>query len=143
MSGWAEVISIGPVQLDRPLRIDKRALDAQGAPAWVSLCLVPPGQRVPFDDAGISQALRRVLARPWPRLVSTLLIDWATFAGSITVAGERRSLLGDPFARLLPQQVFEVPAGLFGSVPAPCGPAITRYGSGNPWPWDVYRGQHP
>lgn len=143
MKGWVEVGRVGSIDFGRMLRIDRRAVDAAGTPGWASVCLVPTGHRVPFDEPAVSHALRRVLARPWPRMVATLLADWSTFAGAITVADDRRPLHGDPFAGFLPQRIVELPAGELGSLPAPTGPAITRYGSGNPWPWDVYAGQHP
>jgi hypothetical protein len=128
----------------RALRVDAR-VDAGGSPAtWVSWCRFTGDESLAFDDGGISGALRRRLAAPrWPVAVSTALVDWSRIAGAITVGLERRDVEDDPFAAVLPRTILQVPAGRFGPIPAPTGPGITRYGSGNPWPWDVYRGQVP
>jgi hypothetical protein len=34
--------------------------------------------------------------------------------------------------------LLSVEAGILGSMTAPTGPVIERYGSGNPWPWDRF-----
>jgi hypothetical protein len=129
---------------DRPqggLRVDHRALLGGSPATWVSLALLPDGAGVAFDDGAVTGALRRRLAAPWPGTCSTLLVDWGTFGGALT-AGERRSdVEDDPFARVAPRRLLRVPSGSFGPVPAPTGPGVTRYGSGNPWPWDRYAGQ--
>ena len=129
---------------DRPqggLRVDHRALLGGSPATWVSLALLPDGAGVAFDDGAVTGALRRRLAAPWPGTCSTLLVDWGTFGGALT-AGERRSdVADDPFARVAPRRLLRVPSGSFGPVPAPTGPGVTRYGSGNPWPWDRYAGQ--
>lgn len=129
---------------DRPhgaLRVDRRALAGGADLTWVSLVLVPAGDRVAFDDGAVTAALRRRLAQPWPGLCSTLLVDWGTFGGAITAGATEADVSDDPFARVAPRVVLRVPQGALGAVPAPTGPGVTRYGSGNPWPWDRYAGQ--
>lgn len=108
---------------------------------WVSLVLLPQGRGVAFDDGAVTGALRRRLSQRWPGACSTLLVDWATFGGALTAGAEEAAVADDPFARLAPRQLLRVPAGSLGAVPAPTGPGVTRYGSGNPWPWDRYAGQ--
>jgi hypothetical protein len=123
------------------LRVDDRLIDAAGAPAWISLALAPPGVRVPFDDLAVQQARRVVLSRPPLGAVSTLLRDDSHFEGAITVARSTDAdwwLREDPFARIFPRRLLAVDAGILGSVAAPTGPTIERYGSGNPWPWDRF-----
>jgi hypothetical protein len=121
-------------------RIDGRVVDGRGAAAWLSLVRPPDGVRLPFDDVAVQQARRAVLAAPPHDAVTTLLSDASHFEGALTVArgdGVAR-LADDPFARVFPARVLRVEAGLFGAVPAPCGPTIERYGSAQPWPWDRY-----
>ena len=136
----------GDAAADRPdgaLRVDAR-LAAGGSDArWVSLCrFEPPGSgSYAFDDPAVSQALRRRLQGPWPEAVSTLLVDWSRIGGAITIGLERDDVADDPFAQLFPRRLLEIEPGTLGAIPRPTGPGITRYGSGNPWPWDVYRGQ--
>jgi hypothetical protein len=123
-------------------RIDARIIDREGAAAWVSVVRPPDGVRLPFDDLAVQQARRAVLRGAPQDAVSTLLTDASHFEGAITVArgaGVAR-LSDDPFARIFPARVLCVGAGLFGRVPAPCGPTIERYGSAQPWPWDRYAG---
>jgi hypothetical protein len=123
------------------LRVDERLIDPDGAPAWISLVLAPPGVRLPFDDLAVQRARRLVLMRPRTAGVSTLLRDDSHFEGAITVArgpDAKRRLQDDPFARIFPGTPLEVGGGLLGSVAAPTGPTIERYGSGNPWPWDRF-----
>jgi hypothetical protein len=123
------------------LRVDERLIDPEGAAAWISLVLAPPRVRLPFDDLAVQQARRRVLMRPPPAGLSTLLRDDSHFEGAVTVARSpdgRRWLEDDPFARIFPRTLLEVEAGIFGPVAAPTGPTIERYGSGNPWPWDRF-----
>jgi hypothetical protein len=127
----------------RALRVDGR-LAAGGSPAtWVSWCrFEDEATSLAFDDGAVSQALRRRLAAPaWPVAVSTALVDWSRIAGTITVGLDEAAVRDDPFAAVFPRTIVRVPAGTFGAVPAPTGPGITRYGSGNPWPWSEYRGQ--
>jgi hypothetical protein len=123
------------------LRVDERLIDPDGAAAWISFVLPPPGVRLPFDDPAVQQARRLVLLHPFPAAVSTLLRDDSHFEGAITVthsaAGQHR-LHDDPFARIFPSRLLAVEAGILGSVPPPTGPTIERYGSGNPWPWDRF-----
>ena len=125
----------------RALRVDER-LAAGGSPAtWVSWCRFEGDESLAFDDGAVGGALRRRLAMAWPVAVSTALVDWSRIAGAVTVGLEEHDVLGDPFAAVFPRQVLRVPPGTLGTIPAPTGPCITRYGSGNPWPWDRYAGQ--
>jgi hypothetical protein len=122
------------------LRCDPRVIDPEGEPARVSLVLPPEGVTLRFDDLAVQEARRRVLGGPSLDAVTTLLRDDSHFAGALWVArGPRARLLADdPFARIFPARVLEVPAGVLGSVPPPAGPVIERYGSGQPWPWDRF-----
>ena len=123
------------------LRVDERLIDPRGAPAWISLVLAPPDIRLPFDDLAVQQARRLVLSRQPLAAVSTLLRDDSHFEGAISVARTNdglRWLRDDPFARIYPAILLAVEAGILGSVAAPAGPTIERYGSGNPWPWDRF-----
>jgi hypothetical protein len=121
-------------------RIDARVVDRHGAAASVSLVRPPEGVRLPFDDLAVQQARRAVLAAPPHDAVTSLLSDASHFEGALTVArgAAMARLADDPFARIFPARVLRVEAGLLGSVPAPCGPTIERYGSAQPWPWDRY-----
>ena len=122
-------------------RVDERLIDLDGAPAWISLVLAPPGVRLPFDDPAVQQARRLLLQHPFAAAVSTLLRDDSHFEGAITVArspAERRRLQDDPFARIFPARLLSIEPGILGAVPPPTGPTIERYGSGNPWPWDRF-----
>ena len=125
----------------RALRVDARLVAGGGPAGWVSWCRFEGGESLPFDDGAVSGALRRRLALRWPLAVSTLLVDWARIAGAVSFGEHRRDLADDPFAAVFPRTFLRVEAGRLGTVPAPTGPGITRYGSGNPWPWDVYAGQ--
>lgn len=122
-------------------RVYDAVLDADGLPASVSLVLPPPGVRLKFDDLAVQHARRVVLAgRPWD-VVSTLLSDASHFEGSLVVArgpDASRRLAADPFARIFPARILEVDAGLLGTLPAPAGPTIERYGSAEPWPSDRF-----
>ena len=123
------------------LRCDERIVDAEGEDAWISLAQAPENVRLPFDDLAVQEARRDVLARPPFDAVSSLLRDDSHFEGSIVVArgpGARERLRDDPFARLFGATILHVGAGLLGSVAAPVGPTIERYGSANPWPWDRF-----
>jgi hypothetical protein len=119
-------------------RIDCRLIDPGGGPACVSLVLPPRGVRLPFDDVAVQQARRAVLAGPPAVAVSTLLRDDRHFEGAITVARDPARLRDDPFARIFPALLLDVGAGLLGSVGAPAGPVIERYGSAQPWPADRF-----
>jgi len=123
-------------------RADDRLVDPAGAAAWVSLVRPPGGVRLPFDDLLVQQARRAVLAGEPMDAVTTLLSDASHFEGALTVArGDQIRRLGDdPFARIFPQRILRVAAGALGTVPAPCGPTIERYGSANPWPQDRFNG---
>ncbi len=123
-------------------RIDSRLLDPAGAAAAVSLVRPPDGVRLKFDDGAVQQARRRVLAlaRPYDA-VTTLLSDASHFDGSLVVARGAdavQRLRDDPFARVLDAVLLRVGPGVLGTMPAPAGPVIERYGSAQPWPWDVY-----
>lgn len=120
------------------LRADPRTHDPDGEPAWVSLALAPPGVSIPFDDPAVSGALRRTLAGPPRRLVTTLLRDEVRFAGALMAADDRAGLRGNPFARIFPARTFRVERGVLGRVAAPTGPGIARYAGGAPWPWDSF-----
>jgi hypothetical protein len=121
-------------------RADARIVDAAGAPAHVSLVLPPPDVRLAFDDTAVQQARRDVLARGAFDALSTLLTDASHFEGAITVAraGDVQRLRDDPFARIFPQRILRVEAGLLGTVAPPAGPTIERYGSASPWPADRF-----
>jgi hypothetical protein len=135
--GWLAVWARGARPTRGARRIDVRIVDPHGAPAWVSLVRPPDGVRLPFDDVAVQHARRRVLAEPPADAVSTLLSDASHFEGAITVM-RGAWLPDDPFARVFPARLLRVEGGLFGRVPPPCGPAIERYGSANPWPWDRF-----
>jgi len=123
-------------------RVDPRVVEPDGAPARVSLVLTPAGVRLPFDDLAVQEARRAVLAAPPFDAVSTLLVDSSHFAGAVTVARgsfQLDRLVDDPFARLFPARIVDVPAGVLGAVAPPAGPTIERYGSAEPWPWDRFR----
>jgi hypothetical protein len=141
----AGVLAVWPRDEPRPpgaLRVDHRVVAGGAALTWLSLVLAPTGVAgVAFDDGAVTGALRRRLAQPWPGSVSTLLVDWATFGGAISAGATAADVADDPFARVFPRRLLRVPDGALGAVPAPTGPPVTRYGSGNPWPWDRYAGQ--
>jgi hypothetical protein len=127
-------------------RVDERLIDANGTPAWVSLVLAPAGVRLPFDDLAVQQARRLALACWPPAGVSTLLRDDSHFEGAITLArgpNAQRRLRDDPFTRIFPHKLLAVDAGILGCLAPPTGPAIERYGSGNPWPWDQFDRSSP
>jgi hypothetical protein len=121
-------------------RVDDRVVDAGGKAAWISLVRPPDGVRLPFDDLAVQQARRDVLAREPMDGVTTLLSDASHFEGALTIArGVRVARLSeDPFARVFPQRILRVDAGVLGALPWPCGPTIERYGSAQPWPWDRF-----
>jgi hypothetical protein len=137
-----------PKSAERPgrsLRVDERVVAGGGQASWLSWCRFPEPDgdaSLAFDDGAVTGALRRRLAQPWPEAASTLLLDWSRIAGAIATATSRHEAAIDPFARVFPQQLlFRVEPGALGPIPAPTGPGVTRYGSGNPWPWDRYAGQ--
>jgi hypothetical protein len=122
-------------------RADARILDPHGAETFLSLVLTPPGMRLPFDDLAVQEARRKVLADPPADIVTTLLRDASHFEGSLTArrgAGALEFLRDDPFARVFPARLLQIGSGLLGSMPAPAGPSIERYGSAQPWPWDRF-----
>jgi len=121
------------------LRIDARAIDPHGEPAWVSLTLAPERIRVLFDDPAICQAMRVALAGARIDVMSTLVRDPSTIGGAFTAthAPTPEGLADDPFARIFPRTILRVDAGLVGTMPAPTGPGVQRY-AGAPWPWDHF-----
>jgi hypothetical protein len=121
------------------LGVDTRAIDLSGAPAWISLALMPAGVRCLFDDPAVSWALRCVLAGPPVRAVSTLTLDSASIGGALTAYDRRPSVnqADDPFTRLFPTRLLHVGRGFIGSMHPPTGPGIQRY-SGSPWPWSSF-----
>ena len=122
------------------LRADPRILDENGPAATVSLVL--PDFRLAFDDPAVQQARRALIAGEPFDAVSTLMRDDSTVAGSVLVArgpDARRRLADDPFARIAPARIVDVPAGVLAErVPWPVGPVIERYGSASPWPLDRF-----
>jgi len=142
--GSAAFLAFWSKELERPglaLRVDARLVDGGSPATWVSWCRADAEQSFAFDDGAVGGALRQSLSRPWPDARSTLLVDWSRIAGAIAIAASVEGVADDPFARVFPRQLLRVDAGTLGSIDAPTGPGITRYGSGNPWPWDRYAGQ--
>lgn len=135
------------VRPGRALRVDERVVAGGGHATWLSWCRFDDdGQdddaSLAFDDGAVTGALRRRLAAPWPEAVSTLLLDWSRIAGAVTTGVTAHDAAADPFADVFPsRRLLRVEAGALGPIPAPTGPGVTRYGSGNPWPWDRYAGQ--
>ncbi len=125
----------------RALRVDGRVATTGGPATWASWCRFDGEESLPFDDGAVSGALRRRLTRAWPVAVTTALVDWSRIAGSLTLGMSAREVGDDPFAAVFPRTVLRIPAGSLGINPPPTGPGITRYGSGNPWPWSEYAGQ--
>lgn len=125
----------------RALRVDGRIAAGGGPATWASWCRAVGDESLAFDDGAVTATLRRLLAAAWPVAVSTALVDWSRIAGALTLTTSRAEAEADPCARVFPQTILRVPAGSLGEIPAPTGPALTRYGSGNPWPWDRYDGQ--
>ena len=138
LAAWAQ----GRKPVRHALRCDARFVDPDGTPAWVSLVLPPAGVRLTFDDLAVQQARRDLLAGAWPRAMTALLRDASHFEGSMVAVSERDEarLSDDPFARLFGARVLRVDSGVIGSMPAPTGPAIERYGSDRPWPADRFAG---
>lgn len=119
-------------------RIDPGVLDPDGDAAWASL-VWPALTALPlFDDPAVLYARRSALGGVSARAFSTLVVDGTHFAGSVWVVDSAAALGDDPFRRLGVSLSLRVPAGFFGSVPRPPGPALERY-SGAPWPEDGRR----
>ncbi len=139
-AGWLAIWARRAKPLRDARRVDARLLDPGGAEALVSLVRPPAGVRLLFDDVAVQQARRDVLAALPFDAVTTLLSDSSHFEGSLTVArGDRATRLADdPFARIFPARTLHVGAGVLGTVPAPAGPVIERYGSAQPWPQDRF-----
>ena len=127
------------------LRVDERIVAGGGEATWLSWCRfddAEPDASLAFDDGAVTGALRRRLADPWPEAVSTLLVDWSRIGGALTTGATAHEAAADPFTRVFPtRRLLRCEAGALGPIPAPTGPGVTRYGSGNPWPWDRYAGQ--
>ena len=121
------------------LGVDVNAVDPGGERAWISLALAPAGMRFLFDDPAVSRALRRVLAGPRVRAVSTLTRDSATIGGALTAYDFRPGVgqADDPFAWLFPTRILHVGPGFVATMGAPTGPGIQRY-AGSPWPWSTF-----
>jgi hypothetical protein len=133
-AGWLAAWTAGRKPVPDAVRMDRRLVDRNGSPAWVSLVLPPAGDQPIFDDPAVSGALRAVLAGPPADGVSTFVRDAVHFAGAVTVRrGDPWTLRDDPFARLGPATILRVEAGLFGWATPPPGPGTQRY-SGLPWP---------
>ena len=127
------------------VKIDARAVDANGPPGYVSLVEAPPGTWLLFDDVAVTGAIRRALAGPPYDVVSALSQRDDRFLGALTgLHGEapsaRLRLADDPFALLFPRRLLRIGAGFLGRTPAPVGPSMQRYGAGSPWPWDRFPG---
>lgn len=122
---------------ERPVRhavkADARVVDPAGAPARVSLVLLPEHGAPLYDDPAVSQAIRDVLAGPVPAAMTTLVRDGVHLAGALTARRDGNDLTGDPFVRFGPARLLDVEGGLLGRVPMPCGPVMQRY-AGQPWP---------
>ena len=130
-----------PQRPRRALRVDERLLAGGGDARWISWCRFDDDASLPFDDGAVTGALRRRLIDPWPEAVSTLLVDWSRIGGAITTGITAHDAAIDPFARVFTRRLLRIQPGTLGPIPAPTGPGVTRYGSGNPWPWDRYAGQ--
>ncbi|HUP84719.1 MAG TPA: hypothetical protein VM143_03530 [Acidimicrobiales bacterium] len=123
------------------LRVDERIVAGGGRATWVSWCRLEGEASFAFDDGAVTGALRRRHTAAWPEACSTMLVDWSRIAGAVTTGTSIVEVAGDPFAIVFPRTLLRVAAGSLGPIPAPTGPGVTRYGSGNPWPWDRYAGQ--
>lgn len=130
---WLQSFPAGPRPAETAVRVDRRVLDRQGAPARVSLVLLPEGRCPLFDDPAVSQALRDVLTGPAVDAVTTLTRDAVHWAGALSVVRDARDLSGDPFRRLGTARVLAVDEGLLGRAPITIAPVTQRYG-GQPWP---------
>ena len=130
----------------RALRVDERIVAGGGQATWLSWCRFDerdqPDASFAFDDGAVTGALRRRLADPWPEAVSTLLVDWSRIGGALTTGVTAHDAAVDPFTLVFPtRRLLRFEGGALGPIPPPTGPGVTRYGSGNPWPWDRYAGQ--
>ncbi len=122
------------------VKIDARAIDAHGAEAWASLALVDPREGLPFDDPAVLEAMRVVLALPAPDVFSTFVVHDNECAGALTAVYDLGSgrLGRDPFRFVFGGQQLHIGAGLLAPTPPATGPAVQRYGSSSPWPWDRF-----
>jgi len=113
------------------------AFDPDGEPAWASLLLLPRDARVRFDDTAVQRARQRILAEDAFDVVSTLVHDASTFAGSLVAArgdGGAARVCDDPFAVVERPEIVQVGPGLLAAHTALPAPTIERYGSSHPWP---------
>jgi hypothetical protein len=138
-AGFIAAWRLGSRRPPGALGVDVRAVDPSGDPAWISLALAPLGVRFLFDDPAVSSALRRVLAGPRVRAMSTLTRDSATIGGTLTAYDSCPSTnqSDDPFARLFPTRILRAGPGFVATMGAPTGPGIQRY-AGSPWPWSTF-----
>lgn len=137
-AGVLQAWTAGERPVDHAVKADARVVDPSGAPARVSLLLLPRGGEPLYDDPAVSQVIRDVLAWPPPDVVTTLVRDGVHLAGSLTARRDGYDLAGEPFARLGRARLLEVEGGLLGRVPMPCGPVMQRY-AGQPWPAEGFR----
>ncbi|HKA09266.1 MAG TPA: hypothetical protein VKI99_02225 [Candidatus Dormibacteraeota bacterium] len=105
---------------------------------------------VEFDDPAVVGAIRRTLGSFLPLLgrrfiaTSTLMPDWKTCAGALTVfeAGsdaEARMLAAtDPWQAIFTGRLFRLERAIVRRVPPPAGPNTQRYGGANPWPGGTF-----
>jgi hypothetical protein len=119
------------------------AFDPAGAPASVSLLVLPHRLRLIFDDQAVQRARREILADGRWAAVTSLVRDPSTFGGSLVAARGADAparVLDDPFAAIAPGLVrrLDVGEGLVGAPAAPVGPVIERYGAAQPWPGDRF-----
>ncbi len=138
-AGVLQVWPAGDRPVEHAVKIDARVVDTAGTAARLSLVEFPPDGEPLYDDPTVSQAIRDVLAGPPPDAVTTFVRDGVHLAGALTARRDRYDLTGDPFARLRPQRLLQVDAGLLGRVPMPCGPVMQRY-AGQPWPAEGFNG---
>ncbi len=137
-AGVLQAWPAGERPVEHAVKADARVVDPAGAPARVSLLLLPEQGAPLFDDPAVSQAIRDVLAGPAPDAMTTLVRDGVHLAGALTARRDGHDLAGDPFARFGRARLLDVRGGLLGRVPVPCGPVMQRY-AGQPWPADGFR----
>ncbi len=136
-AGMLQAWPAGERPVEHAVKIDARVVHPSGAPARVSLVLLPAESSPMYDDPAVSQAIRDVLIGPAPDAVTTFVRDGIHLAGALTARRDGYDLADDPFARFGPQQMLEVDGGLLGRVPMFCGPVMQRY-AGQPWPADGF-----
>ena len=142
-AGWLTVWRRSSKPVREALLAWPGAFDPEGAPASVSLLVLPRGLRVIFDDQAVQEARRAILAGGRWAAVTSLVRDPSTFGGSLVAARGHDALArvrDDPFAAIAPGLVrrLELGPGLVGAPAAPAGPVIERYGAAQPWPGDRF-----